>query len=240
MVKLLLLLPCLLALDAAAQAALPPDLEACIQSEQRSASAKSKLGSLLNSLAENLVNRQTEKERGGGAMRMSMGGGSNEGTSGPAQAYYGALDQCLTKQPAWAPASQLLPGADWDTMAAIHGYSPEQGPQARALLVDGPNQIGPGSELQLEGHLLLLTPRGEAAEVRIERKFFVRADGQEQELRFFGQAQETRLLPAGETVDVARLPIPRDLPAGVQFRYLLSVRVGTQAPSSTEYGVDLR
>lgn len=216
------------------------ELDACVQAELRSEGTKSTIGGLLNSLAENMVNKKFEDQKGNsrtGGMRLSLNNDADP--LEPALTYFGALDRCLSKNPKWTPASQQVRGADADTIGAIVGYRPEQGRLAKAAAIDGPNDVAPGRELLLEGRLWLLTPHGEEAEVQIERRLYLRAQGQERELRLLVPTQESRVLPAGESVDVARVAVPRELPSGVQFRYVLSVRIGGQPASSSELGVDV-
>lgn len=239
MKRTLACLPCLVAMAlvplAQAQQSANAELDACVQAEQRS---KARKGAVLGFLGGLLGGLSSSRQDSSGGVGIQIGVGSATGGAlGWAVAYYTAVDACLRLHPQWIPASQLQRQADYADALSRHAYQPAQGPLAQALGIDGPAQVAPGSDLILQGRLLLLTPLGDEASVDIERRFYVRADGEEHALRHLGHTQEQRVLSAGEHVDSARLPIPKELPAGVEFRYELIVRLAGHAPSAVVHHV---
>lgn len=238
--KIALLLLLALALPAQAQQSANAELDACIQGEQRSKARKGAVLGFLGGLVGG-VSSSHQGSGGGGGVGVQIGlGTAGGGALGLTVAYYTAVETCLREHPQWIPASRLVRDADYGNTVARHAYDPAQGPRAQALGIEGPSEVAPGSELALQGRLLLLTPQGEEARVEIERRFFVRADGEEKELRYLGHTQELRVLSPGEHLDGARLPIPKELPAGVEFRYQLVVRLAGQEPSAAVHTVTLR
>ncbi len=235
-------LPCVLALawvpPVQAQQSANTELDACVQSEQRSKARKGAVLGFLGGLMGGVLGGSSSRQESGGGVGIQIGvGTATGGALGWAVAYYTAVDTCLRQHPQWIPASQLQRQADYADALSRHAYEPSQGPRAQALAIEGPAQVAPGTELILQGRLVLLTPLGDEAPVDIERRFYVRADGEEHALRHLGHTQEQRVLSAGEHVDSARLPIPKELPAGVEFRYEWIVRLAGQAPSAVVHHV---
>jgi len=239
-------LPCLalllllaLAQPVLAQQSAHAELDACVRAEQRSKARQGAvLGFLGGLMGGALGGIGSSRQDSGGSVGIQVGvGTAGGGALGWAVAYYTAVDTCLQKHPQWIPASQLLRQADYADTLSRHAYEPAQGPRAQALGIDGPAHVAPGTDLLLQGRLLLLTPLGDEASVEIERRFYVRADGEEHALRHLGHTQEQRVLSAGEHLDSARLPIPKELPAGVEFRYELIVRLAGQVPSAVVHHV---
>jgi hypothetical protein len=227
-----------LALPVQAQQTANAALDACIRSEQRS---KARTGAVLGFLGGLVGGVSSSRGDGrGGGVGVQVGvGTAGGGAAGLAVAYYTAVDQCLRQHPEWIPASQLVRDGDYADTLARHAYEPAQGPRTQVLAIEGPEVVAAGETLELRSRLLLLTPQGDEARVSLERRLFVQAEGEptEQALRYLGQAEEQRVLSPGEHLDVARLPIPKGLPAGVVFRYELLLRLDGLAPSARVHRV---
>ena len=225
-------------LPAAAQQAVNADLDACIHEVQRTEARKGAVLGFLGGLGGGVAG---VRQGDGGSVGIHVGvGTASGGALGLAVAYYTAVDSCLKKNPSWIPASRLERSAQYADAVAKHAYEPRQGIVMQALGIEGPSSVVAGAELVLQGRLLLLTPLGDEQPVEIERRFFVRSDKDEKALRHLGHTQERRVLGAGEHLDEARLPIPGSLPAGVEFRYVLLVRMEGMAPSVAVHTVVVR
>jgi len=213
---LLLALP----LAAGAQESVNAQLDACIREQQRAASVQGAALGALGKLGSALLARRQESREERRQLALSVGGGS---TMGLASAWFKAAGSCYEQHPDWIPASQLQRGADYAQAIAETGYRPEMGPLLLLRELRMPAQVRAGESLEIRSAFLLLTPQGDEAEVQIERRLFAIADGKEQALAFTGHARETRVLAPGESLDLARLPIPREVPVGVAYRYEFSV-----------------
>jgi hypothetical protein len=213
---LLLALP----LAAGAQESVNAQLDACIREQQRAASVQGAALGALGKLSSALLSRRDERRSEGRQLALSVGGGSGMGL---ASAWFKAAGSCYEQHPDWIPASQLQRSADYAQAIAETGYRPEQGLLLQLRALQMPDRVRAGAQLEIRSSFILLTPQGEEAEVRIERRLFAIADGQEQALAFTGHARETRVLAPGESQDLARLPIPREVPVGVTYRYEFSV-----------------
>lgn len=230
-----------LALPVQAQQSVNAELDACIRSEQRSKARTGAVLGFLGGLLGGVSHSRGEGRSGGVGVQVGVGTAGG-GAAGLAVAYYTAVERCLSEHPQWIPASRLERDGEYADTLARHAYEPSQGPRAEVLAIDGPDTVKAGESLELQGHLLLLTPQGDEARVSVERRFYVRAeaDAPEQELRYLGHTEEQRVLGPGEHRDWARLPIPKDLPAGVVFRYQLLLRLDGLAPSARVHTVTVR
>lgn len=217
---LLLALP----LAAGAQESVNAQLDACIREQQRAASVKGAALGALGKLGSALLARRQEprdeRRSEGRQLTLSVGGGSGMGL---ASAWFKAAGSCYEQHPDWIPASQLQRSADYAQAIAETGYRPEQGLLLQLRALQMPDRVRAGATLEIRSSFILLTPQGEEAEVQIERKLFAIADGQEQALAFTGHGRERRVLAAGESLDLAQLPIPKEVPVGVAYRYEFSV-----------------
>ncbi|MEJ6001653.1 hypothetical protein [Paucibacter soli] len=222
--KALLLGLTLAPLMAGAQESVNAQLDACIREQQRAASVKGAALGALGKLGSALLSRRQEpreeRHSEGRQLTLSIGGGAGMGL---ASAWFKAAGACYEQHPDWIPASQLQRGADYARAIAETGYRPEMGPLLQLRALDMPGRVRAGENLEIRSAFVLLTPLGDEAEVLIERRLFAIADGKEQALPFTGHARESRVLAPGESLDLARLPIPKEVPVGVAYRYEFSV-----------------
>lgn len=215
---------------ALAQESINPQLDACIREQQRAASVKGAALGALGKLGSALFSRREERRNDSGVqLGISVGGGASLGL---ATAWFKAAGSCYAKHPDWIPTSQLQRGSDYARAMAETGYRPEMGLLLQLRELRMPGVARAGESLEISSAFLLLTPQGDETEVLIERKLFAIADGQEQALAFTGHARESRIIAAGESLDMARLPIPKEVPVGVAYRYEFSVSAGGLAPRS--------
>jgi len=207
-----------------AQESVTQALDGCIAEQQRAASVKGAALGALGKLGSALLSRRQEpreeRRSEGRQLTLSVGGGASMGL---ASAWFKAAGACYEQHPDWIPASQLQRGADYARAIAETGYRPETGPLLLLRALDMPSRVRAGESLEIRSAFVLLTPQGDEAEVLIERRLFAIADGKEQVLAFTGHARETRVLAPGESLDLARLPIPKEVPVGVAYRYEFSV-----------------
>ena len=72
--------------------------------------------------------------------------------------------------------------------------------------------------------------------VKIDRKFFVIADGQEESLSFPGRDSEDRVVENGEQVDEFNLPIDKEVPVGTKIRVQYAISLNG-APLVSQSGI---
>jgi len=214
------LLLALLPLGGRAQESVTQTLDGCIAEQQRAATVQGAALGALGKLGSALLSRREDRRSEGRQLTLSVGGGASMGL---ASAWFKAAGACYQQHPDWIPASQLQRGADYARAMAETGYRPETGPLLLLRELRMPARVRAGESLDIRSAFVLLTPQGDEAEVLIERRLFAIADGKEQALAFTGHARETRVLAPGESLDLARLPIPKEVPVGVAYRYEFSV-----------------
>lgn len=214
-------------------------LDECIRGQQRSSGLTGGLLGALGGLGIHLGRRNGDdrgNERGG--VSISLGAGTG-GALGLASAYFNATGACFKQHPEWVPESRLERGQDYDTLVQQTAYRPEQGLLARSTQVEMPAQARPETAVEVRSRFILLTPDGAEASVQIERRLFAVVEGQENALPLPAQAQEKRVLPPGEHLDLVRLPIPKDAPLGTVYRLEFRISVGEQPASSAQAQVQV-
>lgn len=243
-----------LAGPALAQQSVQAQLDECIRNEQRTMGTAGSVIGFLSRFSVSVTRSESPRAAqaqdmattrggnnnrpgGGGGLVAGIGGAAAGGALGLASAWFNAMAACLDDHPEWVPASRLDPGGDYRKLADAAGYKPEHGLQARVLATSLPAEARPDTAIQVNNRFLVLTPNGEETTVLIERRLFVFAEGEEMELRLPAHMREWRVLPAGEHVDVLRLPIPKDAPLGVSYRVEFSVSVPPVPAASAQGSV---
>ncbi len=214
-------------------------LDQCIRGEQRSSGLAGGLLGALGGLGIHLGRRGSDEhgnERSGVSISLGAGAG---GALGLASAYFNAVGACFKKHPEWVPESRLERGQDYEALVQQTAYRPEQGLLARSTQVEMPAQARPESAVEVRSRFILLTPDGAEAPVQIERRLFAVVEGQESALPLPAHAQEKRVLPPGEHLDLVRLPIPKDAPLGTVYRLEFRISVGEQPASSAQAQVQV-
>lgn len=207
---------------AQAQESANPALEDCIRQELRAASVKGAALGALGSLSIGLLGRKDDRKVE--ARQLTLGASAG-GAMGLATRYFTAAGLCFERHPEWIPESQLDRGPGYEEARQAHGYRPEQGVLLKALALEMPERIAAGQILPIRARFVLFTPDGAELPLQIERRLYAIAEGRTQALRFPGHEREERRLPAGENQDLARLPVPKEVPSGVAYRceWLVSV-----------------
>ena len=122
-------------------------------------------------------------------------------------------------------------------MVAEFNYKP---PQKNSVAVVRPLQVPesvtPGDTASIQAKFVILTPDGGEAKVKIDRKFFVIADGQEESLSFPGRDSEDRVVENGEQVDEFNLPIDKEVPVGTKIRVQYAISLNG-APLVSQSGI---
>ena len=216
-------------------------LDQCIRGEQRSSGLVGGLLGALGGLGIHLGRRSSDErgnERSGSGVSISVGAGAG-GALGLASAYFNAVGACFKKHPEWVPESRLERGQDYEALVQQTAYRPEQGLLARSTQVEMPAQARPETAVEVRSRFFLLTPDGAEAPVQIERRLFAVVEGQESALTLPAHAQEKRVLPPGEHLDLVRLPIPKDAPLGTVYRLEFRISVGEQPASSAQAQVQV-
>ncbi len=213
-------------------------LDQCIRGQQRGSGLLGGLLGALGGLGVHLGRRSEDRSNERGGVSVSVGAGTG-GALGLASAYFNAAATCFRKHPEWLPESRLERGQDVDALARETDYRPEQGLLARSTRVEMPAQARPDSAVEVRSRFILLTPDGAEAAVQIERLLFAVVEGQESALPLPAQAQEQRVLPPGEHLDLVRLPIPKDAPLGTVYRLEFRIRAGELPASSAQAQVQV-
>ena len=191
------------------------DLDKCITQKMISSTAKGAVtGALMGFLAAKASGEDKEHER-----KAALIGAAAGGVFGYVKAWNKAVDDCKKEHPDWVVESDIKRSPNYDAVVAEFNYKP---PQKNSIAIVRPLQIPepvkPGDTANIQAKFVILTPDGGEAKVKIDRKFFVVADGQEEPLSFPGRDSEDRVVENGEQVDEFNLPIGKDVPVGTKVR----------------------
>jgi hypothetical protein len=178
--------------------------------------------------AAKACNKKKDDNSGKVALGMAVAGGA----AGLAKAHFTAVANCYQKHPDLVPESRLERSAAYQQVKDEIRYRPEMGLVVAIRSLSAPASFSPGSSVEVNSSVAVMTPDGAEAEVAIERRLYVNESGIEQALPFPGLGAEKRKVEAGEFRDIVRLPMPSNLPVGSVWRLEYVVSAGTRAPST--------
>jgi hypothetical protein len=219
----------LLAAGAQAQQSATSDLDSCINSEKLSLTTQGAVAGAAAGLLGTLLAGK-KKDAGKGALVGAVAGGA----LGFATAYYKAAGTCMQRNPAWVPESNLTRNPNYRATVSEFKYKPAQGDLAIVRPLQNPATVHQGETASFQARFVVLTPDGGEAKVRIVRKLFVIADGQESEVPFPGKATEDRVVENGEQTDEFKLLLDKEVPVGTKLRvqYAISLKDAQFVPQS--------
>ena len=210
-----------------------PELDKCINQKKISYTAKGAVaGALMGFLSAKASGKNKEDERKAALIGAVAGGGL-----GFLTAWNKAVDACKNEHPDWVVESGITRSPNYDAVVAEFNYKP---PQKNSVAVVRPLQVPesvtPGDTASIQAKFVILTPDGGEAKVKIDRKFFVIADGQEESLSFPGRDSEDRVVENGEQVDEFNLPIDEEVPVGTKIRVQYAISLNG-APLVSQSGI---
>ena len=216
-----------------AQETVNKELDDCIKREQMTSAAKGAAVGALAGLAKSFFGKEKDKKD---ALANVLVGAVAGGAIGYATSYFTAAEKCLKKNPAWIPESKIVRSKTYDDARKEIEYDPKQGAVSVMRSLDMPATIKPGNSVEISSRFIVMTPNGEEAKVKIERKLFAISEGKETEVPFLGRGVEERTLEAGEHADTAKLPIPKDTD-GIVYRIQYRVSVADKDASEMSASV---
>ena len=210
-----------------------PELDKCINQKKISYTAKGAVaGALMGFLSAKASGKNKEDERKAALIGAVAGGGL-----GFLTAWNKAVDACKNEHPDWVVESGITRSPNYDAVVAEFNYKPPQkGSVAVVRPLQLPESVKPGDTAIFQAKFVILTPDGGEAKVKIDRKFFVIADGQEESLSFPGRDSEDRVVENGEQVDEFNLPIDKEVPVGTKIRVQYAISLNG-APLVSQSGI---
>ena len=210
-----------------------PELDKCINQKKISYTAKGAVaGALMGFLSAKASGKNKEDERKAALIGAVAGGGL-----GFLTAWNKAVDACKNEHPDWVVESGITRSPNYDAVVAEFNYKPPQkGSVAVVRPLQVPESVTPGDTASIQAKFVILTPDGGEAKVKIDRKFFVIADGQEESLSFPGRDSEDRVVENGEQVDEFNLPIDEEVPVGTKIRVQYAISLNG-APLVSQSGI---
>ena len=210
-----------------------PELDKCINQKKISYTAKGAVaGALMGFLSAKASGKNKEDERKAALIGAVAGGGL-----GFLTAWNKAVDACKNEHPDWVVESGITRSPNYDAVVAEFNYKPPQkGSVAVVRPLQLPESVKPGDTAIFQAKFVILTPDGGEAKVKIDRKFFVIADGQEESLSFPGKDSEDRVVENGEQVDEFNLPIDKEVPVGTKIRVQYAISLNG-APLVSQSGI---
>lgn len=208
------------------------DQDKCITQKKVAYTAKGAVaGALTGWLGAKAVGKT--EDQGKAALIGAVAGGS----LGFLTAWNKAVDACKKEHPDWIVESDITRSPNYDAVVAEFHYKP---PQKDSIAVVRPLQmpepVKPGDTANIQAKFVILTPDGGEAKVKIERKFFVVADGKEEPISFPGKDSEDRVVENGEQVDAFNLPIDKAVPVDTKIRVQYAISLN-DAPLVSQSGI---
>ena len=210
-----------------------PELDKCINQKKISYTAKGAVaGALMGFLSAKASGKNKEDERKAALIGAVAGGGL-----GFLTAWNKAVDACKNEHPDWVVESGITRSPNYDAVVAEFNYKPPQKDSVAVVRpLQVPESVTPGDTASIQAKFVILTPDGGEAKVKIDRKFFVIADGQEESLSFPGRDSEDRVVENGEQVDEFNLPIDKEVPVGTKIRVQYAISLNG-APLVSQSGI---
>ena len=210
-----------------------PELDKCINQKKISYTAKGAVaGALMGFLSAKASGKNKEDERKAALIGAVAGGGL-----GFLTAWNKAVDACKNEHPDWVVESGITRSPNYDAVVAEFNYKPPQKDSVAVVRpLQVPESVTPGDTASIQAKFVILTPDGGEAKVKIDRKFFVIADGQEESLSFPGRDSEDRVVENGEQVDEFNLPIDEEVPVGTKIRVQYAISLNG-APLVSQSGI---
>lgn len=208
------------------------DLNDCITQKILSSTAKGVVaGALTGWLSAKAVGKKED------AGKAALIGAAAGGALGYVKAWNKAVDSCKNEHPDWVPESDIKRSPNYEAVVAEFNYKP---PQKDSIAVVRPLQmpdpVKPGDTASIKAKFVILTPDGGEAKVKIDRKFFIITDSQEESLSFPGKDSEDRIVENGEQMDEFNLPIAKDVPVGTKIRVQYAISLNG-APLVSQSGI---
>lgn len=209
--------------------------DACVKDEMIVLTAKGAGLGVVAGLGAALFSSKKED-----TLKKAVVGAAVGGAAGFATAYFTANDNCNKKNPNWIPESKIERTQDYEQAKKAAKYKSSEGVKVQATKMVMPNKASAGSEITMDSHFYVLTPKGEEVEVTIERKLFaILIDGKEEALPYNGHKLEQMTFQPGENKDTGRLAIPAKALPGTKYRYEFSVSVGAKPASMIQGAVTI-
>ncbi len=216
------------AVSQAQEAVSDAERDKCVKEEQMTGAAKGAGMGALAGVGAAILSGGNKQD----AVKKVAAGAVVGGTAGFAMAYYGAIDACNKKNPAWITESKIERTKDYARVKRDTKYQSKEGIKAEATKLDIPTSVKPGAVLDLVSTFYALTPKGEETTVALSRKWFAIEDDKETALPYSGKGTEERTIEPGEHKDTGRISISADAKPGSKYRYEFSVSVDGKPASS--------
>lgn len=215
------------AVTALAQESAYADLNACTSGEQMRLAGKGAVMGLLGGLGGAFATGNKDK-----AAKAALIGAAAGGAAGWATAYYTAIDTCKKMNPSWIPESNLVrdPSKSYKQVKQEHNYRPNDGVLVKVQDINLPTSVRPGDAIPVDTVFDLMTPNDAEASVVIDRKLFVKTDGQESQLSFPANGAATRTVEAGRSHEKLSVPVPGNAISGAVYRVEMSASAGGKPP----------
>jgi hypothetical protein len=215
------------AAGAMAQESAYASLDACTTGEQVGMAAKGAAIGLLGGLGGALMSGKKDK-----AAKAALIGAAVGGAAGWATAYYTAVDTCKKMNPSWIPESQLVrdPSKSYKQVKQEHHYKPNDGTLVKVWDIDMPTSIRPGEAIPVDTVFDVMTPDDAETRVVIDRKLFVKTEGQENQVPFPVNGSATRTVEAGRNHEKLSVPVPGSATSGTVYRVEMTASAGGKPP----------
>jgi len=217
----------LYAANAMAQESAYADLNACTSGEQMRLAGKGAVIGLLGGLGGAFATGNKDK-----AAKAALIGAAAGGAAGFATAYYTAIDTCKKINPNWVPESKLVRDSSksYKQVKQEHRYQARDGVLVKVQDINMPSSIRAGEAIPIDAVLDIMTPDDAETSVVLERKLFVKTNGQETQVPFPVGGTATRTVEAGRNHDTLTMATPGDAASGTVYRVEMSASAGGKPP----------
>jgi len=215
------------AASAMAQESAYADLNACTKGEQMRLVGKGAVIGLLGGLGGAFATGKKDK-----AAKAALVGAAVGGAAGLATAYYTAIDTCKKMNPSWIPESRLVrdPSKSYKQVKQEHHYQARDGVLVKVQDIGMPTSVRPGEAVPIDAVLDIMTPDDAETSVVLERKLFVKTDGQETQVPFPAANNATRTVEAGRNHETLSMATSPDAAPGTVYRVEMTASAGGKPP----------